>query len=120
MDISPLHSAIAGMNVNAAKLSVAAHNIANSNTNSFKASTATIESNASGYPEVKISISTNPGAMIPNSGGLPEGEGTRELSNVDLADEFVQMKIAEYGYRANTSVIRTQDAMLGSIIDIIA
>lgn len=120
MNISPLHSAIAGMNVNAAKLSVAAHNIANINTDSFKASTATIESNAGGYPEVKISLSTNPGAMIPTSGGLPEGEETRELSNVDMVNEFVQMKISEYGYRANTSIIRTQDEMLGSIIDIIA
>jgi flagellar basal-body rod protein FlgC len=108
------------MYANAAKIAVAAHNIANSTTDGFKRSTATIESDFSGYPRVTVSRSTNPGAVIPSPEGLPDGLETRELSNVDLADELVQMKIAEYGYRANTSIIRTQDAMLGSIIDIIA
>ena len=120
MDISPLSSALSGMSAHATKLAVAANNIANINTDQFKKSTATIESNISGQPETKITQSTTPGAILVNSEGLPEGETIRELSNVDIAEELVQMKVAEYGYKANIGVIRTQDEMIGTILDIIA
>lgn len=120
MPISPLHSAAAGMFANAAKLAVAAHNIANSSTDGYKKYTAVIEAGSSGQPQARITRSTAPGTIIPVDEGLPEGDGIRELSNVDFTEEFVAMRIASYGYRANASVIRTQDQLLGSILDIIA
>ena len=57
--------------------------------------------------------------MVLNPEGLPGGDMFRELSNVDMVDEFVQMRLAEHGYRANISVIRVQDEMIGTILDII-
>lgn len=120
MEVSPLYSALAGMSVNAQRLAVAANNIANINTDSYKSSSATIESGPGGQPQTQITQSTTSGALIANPEGLPEGAATRELSNVELSNEFVQMKISEYGYKANISVIRTQDEMVGTILDILA
>jgi len=120
MNVSPLNSAIAGMYANAAKLAAAAHNIANVNTDGFKKSYAVIESSASGQPDITLSLSGTPGSIVQAGEGLPEGDTTRELSNVDMADELIQMRIAEYGYRSNFSVIRTQDEMIGTVLDIIA
>ena len=119
MDVSALHVAASGLAANAAKAAVSAHNIANINTDGFKKSRAVIESNEAGQPEVKITESTASGPIVSNPEGLPEGEKYREMSNVDLAEEFVQMTLAEYGYKANSSVVRIQDEMVGTILDIL-
>ncbi len=120
MVINPMRSALAGMAVHAAKAAVAAHNIANVNTDEFKRSQAVIESGADGQPAVTVTRSQDPGPVIAERQGLPANLQTRELSNVNLAEEIVQMKIARYGYGANASVLLTQSEMLGSIIDLIA
>jgi len=120
MLVSPLQSAAAGMFANAAKLAVAAHNIANIATDGYKKYTAVIEADASGRPQAYSAPSTAPGTLIPGAEGLPDSEAYRELSTVDFTEEFVAMRIASYGYRANASVLRTHDQLLGSILDIIA
>lgn len=40
-----------------------------------------------------------------------------ELSNVNLADEAVTQIIAQRGFEANISTLRTADDMLGTILD---
>ncbi|MCP4715356.1 MAG: flagellar biosynthesis protein FlgG [Deltaproteobacteria bacterium] len=119
MDITAMQSAISGLRAHSAKAAVAANNIANVNTDGFKASQAVIESGDAGSPEVTVSQSSSDGPIVPETGGLRGGNQYRELSNVDLADEFVQMKLAEHGYRANASIIRAQDEMIGTILDIL-
>jgi flagellar hook protein FlgE len=119
MVIHPLYSALAGMSTNAAKLAVAAHNIANVNTYGFKKSTATMETNAAGQPTIKVTQSNIPGPIIQAPQGLPGGEIFREMSNVSLAEEFVHMKLAEIGYKASTSILQAQDEMIGTILDIL-
>ena len=42
--------------------------------------------------------------------------GTLEMSNVDLAQEFTNMIIAERGFEANSRVITTSDTMLGDLV----
>ncbi len=113
-------SAISGISSNATRAAVAANNIANANTSGFKASRVTVESSGSGRQETHITESTEPGSLLPRSDGLPEGAGLEETSNVDLAEEFVQLQIAEHGYSASAAVIRTQGEMLGTVLDIIA
>ena len=119
MVVNPLHSAMAGMAAHAVKAAVAAHNIANVNTDEFKSSRAVIESGTGG-PTVNVTQSTAPGPVIPEPVGLPGNPAARQLSNVNLPDEMVQMVIARHGYMSNAKVILTQSETLGSIIDIIA
>ena len=118
MVINPLYSGIAGIYTNAMRAAVSATNIANANTYGYKAVRATIEPSVVGLPEVKITERNRPNIILPSPEGLPEGEKFMQMSNVDLTEEFVQMKIASYGYRANASVIRAQDEMIGTILDI--
>ena len=113
-------SAISGLSSNATRAAVAANNIANANTSGFKASRVTVESSGSGRQETHITESTEPGSFIPRSNGLPEGSELEETSNVDLAEEFVQLQISEHGYSASAAVIRTQGEMLGTILNILA
>jgi len=119
MAVDPLHSAIAGIVVHAEKVAVAAHNIANVNTEGFKKSRAVIESDAAGQPDVKVTQSEPPGPMIPAPEGLPGGAEFVEMSNVNLAEEIVQIQIAKYAYSASVSIISAQDQMIGTILDII-
>ncbi len=41
-----------------------------------------------------------------------------EASNVDMADQFVQMILTQRGLQANTKVVTTMDAILGRLIDL--
>ncbi|MBU1247239.1 MAG: flagellar hook-basal body complex protein, partial [Proteobacteria bacterium] len=50
-----------------------------------------------------------------------DGKGTidgnsLEMSNVDMATEFVRMITTQRGFQANTKVITTTDSMLGEVI----
>jgi flagellar basal-body rod protein FlgC len=113
-------SAISGISANTVRAAVAANNIANANTSGFKASRVTVESSGSGRQETHITESTESGSFIPRSDGFPEGSELEETSNVDLAEEFVQLQISEHGYSANAAVIRTQGEMLGTVLDMLA
>jgi flagellar hook protein FlgE len=39
-----------------------------------------------------------------------------EMSNVDMATEFVKMITTQRGFQANTKVITTTDSLLGEVI----
>jgi len=67
-----------------------------------------IASDASG-----AAVNTTPGV---NAGSLISG--ALEMSNVDLAQEMVDMIITERGYQANSRTIRTADEMLQELINI--
>lgn len=52
----------------------------------------------------------------------PAGEvagASIELSNVDTAEEFVRMILAQRGFQANARVITTQDEMLAEIVNVV-
>lgn len=48
------------------------------------------------------------------------GEGLTAVPNVDLAEEAVNMLETKVAFKANISVIKTQDEMLGELLDTIA
>lgn len=57
--------------------------------------------------------------------GLPETSGlgrllsnTLELSNIDLAEEFVNMITAQRGFQANSKVITTTDELLQEVVNL--
>ena len=51
------------------------------------------------------------GRGVLNSGAL-------EMSNVDLAQEFTQLIVAQRGFQANSRVITTSDEMLQEVVNL--
>ena len=55
----------------------------------------------------------------PGVGGSGTVSGSMlEESNVDLADEFVNMIVIQRGYQANSKVIQTTDEMMAQLMSI--
>lgn len=115
--ISAVSSAVSALNAIETKMSVLSNNIANSQTNGFKKSRADLKEGQSGGIEVEITRVNTPGPImtVEENGGIVE----KEMSNVDLAEELPQTMIAKTGYEANLKMIKTQDEMMGSLLDII-
>ena len=61
-------------------------------------------------------------ALIGTAGSSGRGliqSNTLELSNVDLAEEFVNMIIAQRGFQASSKTITTTDEVLAELINIL-
>jgi flagellar hook protein FlgE len=97
-------------------MDAAANNIANCNTDGYKRARATIHENPLGLPETKVTKVDTPGPLVFD----PASEKGRELSNVDIAEEMVNMMIAERGFMANLKTIQAEDELLGSLINILS
>ncbi|MBA4391427.1 MAG: flagellar biosynthesis protein FlgC [Syntrophus sp. (in: bacteria)] len=95
-----------------AKLSNVANNVANSNTNGYKKTVSTITEDDQKLPRVNLMKSNAPGALIQDEGLFIE------TSNVDFAEEFPQMMIAQRGYEANIQALKTQNEVLKSVFEI--
>jgi flagellar hook protein FlgE len=64
-------------------------------------------------------VSGDPLLNKPGVGGTGTVSGSMlEESNVDLADEFVNMIVIQRGYQANSKVIQTTDEMLAQLMTI--
>jgi flagellar hook protein FlgE len=68
-----------------------------------------IPSNNSG-----LAIKGAPGQIV--SASL--SAGALEMSNVDLAEEFVNMIVAQRGFQANARVLTASDDMLSEVVNI--
>ncbi len=112
--INSIGYSIAGLSVHSTKVNTAAHNVANVNTAEYKKDRVTIQSNESGLPEDNIDKINTPGHM------WPYFVGVLEMSNVNLAEEMVNMSIGKIGFMANLKVLQTQDEMEESVLDILA
>lgn len=63
--------------------------------------------------------SGEPTANAPLTGGTGAIEsGTLEMSNVDLAEEFTDMIVAQRGFQANTRIITTSDEILQELVNL--
>ena len=110
------NAAISALGAFFRKMDVTANNIANVNTNNFKKSRAEMEDV---YPSgVKVSISRvdTPGDLLPPD----EQSQNQESSNVNLAEELVDLITTEHAVSANIMTMRTKDEMEKKLIDIIA
>ncbi|WP_447971488.1 flagellar basal body rod C-terminal domain-containing protein [Nitrospira sp. M1] len=108
---------LSGLAASQAKLNAAANNIANANTAEFKKSRVIAEEASSGGVIVTLDQVDTPGplALRESEEGLIE----QELSNVDLAEELVNVLISRQSFEANLSAIATQEQTLGSLLDIL-
>ncbi len=100
------------------KMGVTANNVANVESEGFKKSRAVLKEgrNNTGV-QVEIDKINTPGPIIqvPNDNKMTE----KEMSNVNLAEEFALSIPTQRGYEANLKVIKSIDEMLGSVIDIL-
>jgi flagellar basal-body rod protein FlgC len=91
---------------------VSANNIANVNTDGFKASSVVLESGPGdqGVDVAGIYQSTCSGPVV---GGV-------EGSNTDIGTEMVDMITTGHAFSANTAVVRASEEMTGHLLDMIA
>ncbi len=66
-----------------------------------------VYSNNSGLPDIGPAGSMGKGKII---------AGTLEMSNVDLAEQFVDMIVTQRGFQANSKTIQTSDQMLQELM----
>ena len=107
---------------------VTAHNVANVNTNEFKARRTTFETGPKdqGVRVQDIRAGSAPGGAAPSftveegaSGRMEQTPSLVETSNTDVPREMVNMISNSNAYEANAAVVRTQDEMLGTTLDIV-
>lgn len=69
-----------------------------------------------------LTVSPNTGApqvSTPNTGGRGTiSAGFLEMSNVDLAQQFTNMIVAQRGFQANARIISTSDEMLQDLVSL--
>ncbi len=108
--------ALSGIQAGGRVLGASAHNIANAQTENFKRTQATLEESPSGGVLVSLSQDQRPGPQLPTG---DDPFSFRQGSNVELEEEIVNTLQATHLVEANLASIRTQDEVLGSILDII-
>lgn len=91
---------------------VSANNIANVNTDGFKASSVLLETGpeGQGVNVGAIQESTAPGTVI----------GDVETSNTDIGREMVDMITTSHAFSANAAAIRTSEQMTGHLLNMVA
>ena len=120
--ISGSGASLSALRAFSVKSQVTANNVANVNTDEFEKSRVDM---VEGRPEgVDVTIS-KPGS--PEKGNFDRSEtkentpgesmGEKEPSNVDIAEEMVNMMTTENFYSANTKMVQSKDDMLGTLID---
>ena len=89
--------ALSGMNAASTTLATSAHNIANAQTPGFRRQLTTQTAQPEGGVSVNLTQAAEPGES--------------------LAEDVVQQIAARYSFEANVLTLKTQDRMLGSLLD---
>lgn len=97
--------ALSGLRASSAGLAVRANNVANQQSDGFKAKRVDLVAEASGGVRVS-GVSVDP---------TPAGPGA---SNVDLATEAVQGMGFEFMYKANLKVLKAEDERMKATLDL--
>jgi flagellar hook protein FlgE len=110
------NNSLSAMNAFRKKMDVTANNIANALTDEFKKSRVTMEEgNPSGVKAVIDRVETQ---GFPKE-SVRDGESmTVESSNVDLSEELPEMVVTRTAYGANLKTLKSQNDMMGSLLDI--
>jgi len=90
--------ALSGIQAASTRLNVSAHNVANANTPDFQRQVVVQQSQ--------------------ETAGVITSVGQAEELGVHLASELVAQRAASYDFKANLRSIRTQEEMMGSLLDI--
>ena len=133
--INALPISLSGLNAASRQAQAAASNIANAGTSgaiseengppAYQAqdvllSSTVISSSGSG---VNASlVPRDPSTLVAFDPDSPfaDSEGLVSVPNVDVAEELVNLKLAELSYKANISVIETQNDLSEELLDILS
>ncbi len=117
MPIDALYAAASALDAFSTAQAVTANNIANVNTDGFDPSRTVLEDrpDRGGTAVQDISAPEAQGPLVPGSG--PGPDGFVEGSATDLVVETVALIENQRGFEANAVVVRTQDEMLGALLD---
>ena len=108
--------ALSGIQAGSRMLGASAHNIANAQTENFKRTQVTLEESSAGGVIVSLSQDNRPGPQLPTG---DDPFTFRQGSNVELEEELIHTLEATNIIEANLASLRTQDKVLGSLLDII-
>lgn len=99
MALNSVHSiALSGMQSAVQRLGSAAHNVANWRTEGFRRELASTTSQAGGGVTVNVQPASVPGES--------------------LAEDMVAQRVALYEFKSNMQVFKTQQDMLGTLLDL--
>lgn len=115
--IGSIGSALSGLQAIQTRFDATAQNVANADTDGYKALGVTAQEAAGGGVTTVVSRSNAAGPTVAETRGGTEMPV--EKSNVDLTQEIPEMVAAKPLYQANLRLIQTQNEMLGSIVDLI-
>lgn len=107
-------NSISALNAFGTRMGVTSNNVANVNSDGFKSSRTVLEEGQNSSVKARIQKSTDPGPMVQDE---LSANGMKEMSNVDLAKEIAGTIPTQRGYEANLKMVRTQDEILGQVID---
>lgn len=114
--ISGIYSALSGLTAIQKKIESNANNVANVNTDGYKATQVTLSSqNPQGIQAVVQQDQTS-GPMVDEQ--TSAGQTLVEKSNVDLGEELPNMMLSRRFFEANLKTVQIQDEMLGSLLNI--
>jgi flagellar basal-body rod protein FlgC len=126
----PINLGLSALGAYTTRARVSANNIANVNTDGFKASRADLETgpDGQGVRVSRIAEDTSAGPMVqslvptadPLTGRIETETQWVEGSNTDIPREMVNLMTSERAYAANAATIRTWDEMVGTVLDEIA
>lgn len=118
--ISPISSALSGLNAASNRIAVSADNIANQFSKNYTPKTVLQVSVGNGGVRSEVRDVEPPTTTIFNpSDPDADANGGVQLPNVDLATELVNMSIASYDYKANLKSIKIADNMQKYLLDIL-
>lgn len=123
MSITGLGVPLSGIQANQLRVDVSANNVANANTDGFKASA--VQTTDSAYVNdigqgTRVSATyapPRPGPLAAGPAGV-EGSGMVEQSNTELASEATSQMAAQSAYGVNVSMLKTANEMMKSVLDI--
>ncbi len=117
-------SALSALNAFSVGMEVTANNIANVNTDGFKAKSARYSSGPNGEGVVLGEIrSSSTGGPLYSDHAPPlyyHPDGYVEGSNTDLVREFTNLIVTQQTYAANAKTIATYDQVTGALVNMIA
>ncbi len=115
--LQAMNTALSALGAYLRKQDVTANNIANANTHDFKKSRADFEETSPDGVKVTINRMDTPGTPLPPDEVIGAGH---EMSNVDVAEQIVDLITTQHGFEANVKTVQAESEMQGALLDIIA
>ena len=109
------NAALSGLQAASLKLKVSANNVANVNTDGYQRQQVTTQAGTYG---VEVKVQKVSALESPTTTQINDNPVAAPRSDVEVTEELVEMRAAKTLFEANLQILKTQDNMLGRILDI--